>query len=211
VLCEKAIFDPSNRGSQNSDNTFITLNFIEVRPLSLHIVLIHYTGVDYFDKPVDARTDALDVLFTADYLLRTYPVSDFNFDGCEELEWNAKLAVASNFYALKSRIDSMRAMSGTNDVYIGLIPPAAGCSSPCGLGGEAPPTFSWTNRFSTQEQRTRSGMLWVARTRRDAYHRPILVTRIIRSTTASRGPASASAASIREALHCSIHRQQATT
>ena len=26
-------------------------------------------------------------------------------------------------------------MSGTNDVYAGLIPPAAGCGGVCGLGG----------------------------------------------------------------------------
>ncbi|CAJ2863936.1 Uncharacterised protein [Burkholderia pseudomallei] len=135
VLCEIAVFDPSNRGSQNSDVNFVTLTFIEVPALSLHSVLIHYTGVDFFDKPVDAQTTSFDVLFTADYLLRIYPVSDFNFDGCEVLEWNSKLAVTDNFYALKSTIDNMRAMSGTNDVYAGLIPPAAGCGGICGLGG----------------------------------------------------------------------------
>ncbi len=135
VLCQIAIFDPSNRSGQNSDTNFVTLDFIEVPPLSVHSVLIHYTGVNFFDQPVDARTTPFNVLFAMDYLLRTYPVSDFNFDGCEVLTWNAKLAVTSNFYLLKSKLDSMRALSGTNDLYIGLIPPAAGCGGICGLGG----------------------------------------------------------------------------
>ncbi|WP_157636785.1 hypothetical protein [Burkholderia ubonensis] len=135
VLCEIAIYDPNDETSPNRATLFITLNFVEAPTLNVHSVLIHYAGLNYFDQPVDAQATPIDVLFAMDYLLRTYPVSDFNFDGCEVLDWTDKLAITTNFYALKSKLDSMRALSGTNDLYIGLIPPEAGCGAVCGLGG----------------------------------------------------------------------------
>ena len=142
VLCEIAVYDPANWQSPNRDNSFLTVDLVEVPALRMHSVLIHYTGLNYYDQPVDARTTAWNTLFVADFLLRIYPVSDFVFDGCEVLEWNAQLKIPANFYRLKSKLDSMQAMSGTNDLYIGLIPPAANCSSPCGLGGGTALFFS---------------------------------------------------------------------
>ena len=134
VMYELVVFDPADY-STNVARLVETLDFIVVPPLSVHSILIHYTGVNYYNQPVDAQTNAFNVLFAMDYLLRTYPVSDFSFDGCEVLPWSDKLAVTANFHALYNMLGSMRAMSGTNDVFIGLIPPEAGCGAICGLGG----------------------------------------------------------------------------
>ena len=112
-----------------------SLSFVDVPTLKVHSVLIHYTGVDYFGNPVDKQTTGFDVLTTMDFVLRTYPVSDITSDGCEVLAWDRKLAVAANFMALDSQIASMRAMSGTDDLYIGIIPDEAGCGGISGLGG----------------------------------------------------------------------------
>ena len=135
VLCEIFVFDADDEFSMNMSRSFLTLDFVNVPPVNVHSVLIHYTGVDYFDKPVDKQTTGYNVLSALDYLLRTYPLSDFNFDGCEVLEWKDKLAIASNFLSLSAQLSSMRALSGTNDLYLGLIPPEAGCGGICGHGG----------------------------------------------------------------------------
>ncbi len=127
--------DHPNQANYAAQSKSVTVAFQNIPPLTVHGVLIHYTGPDYNNKPIDAQTTGLDLLESLDYVLRTYPVSDFNYDGCEVLPWSAKLAVAQNFYALSNKLGSMRAMSGTNDIYIGLIPPTANCSAPCGLGG----------------------------------------------------------------------------
>lgn len=148
VMYELIVFDPADRGSANVARRFETLNFAAVPALNVHSVLIHYTGVNFFDQPVDAQTNAFNVLFAMDYLLRTYPVSDFRFDGCEVLPWNEKLAVGANFYALSATLGSMRAMSGTDDVFIGLIPPQAGCGGVCGLGGGGSALFFSDNTLN---------------------------------------------------------------
>jgi hypothetical protein len=133
LQCSLTAFDPVN--PSDSDSTTFNLDFADVPPLPVHGVMIHYTGVDYFDKPVDAQPDGWDLLVTLDYVLRTYPFSGFQFDGCEVLPWSAKLAVTQNFYDLDSKLGDLQAMSGTNDLYIGLMPPEAGCGGICGLGG----------------------------------------------------------------------------
>lgn len=127
--------DHPNQANYAAQPLSVLVSFQNVPPLSVHGVLIHYTGPDYFNHPVDAQTTGLDLLESLDYVYRTYPISSFNYDGCEVLPWTAKLAVTQNFYDLFSKLGSMRALSGTNDLYIGLIPPEAGCGGICGLGG----------------------------------------------------------------------------
>ncbi|HEX3144359.1 MAG TPA: hypothetical protein VHQ64_10340 [Pyrinomonadaceae bacterium] len=117
------------------DEEILDLTFEDVPLLDVHSVLIHYQGPDFFDKPVDARATGLDVLLTLDYVLRTYPISGFNFDGCEVLTWTKKVATNQGFSDLHAQIASMRAMAGSSDTYIALLPPQAGCASTCGLGG----------------------------------------------------------------------------
>lgn len=127
--------DHPNQANYAAQSKSVAVAFQNVPPLTVHGVLIHYTGPDFFDKPIDKQTNGFDLLESLDYVLRTYPVSQFNYDGCEVLPWSAKLAVGQNFYDLDNKLGSLRAMSGTNDLYIGLIPPEANCGGICGLGG----------------------------------------------------------------------------
>lgn len=117
------------------DEEILDLTFEDVPLLDVHSVLIHYQGPDFFDKSVDAKATGLDVLLTLDYVLRTYPISGFNFDGWEVLTWTKKVATKQGFHDLKAQIDLMRAMAGSSDTYIALLPPQAGCAGTCGLGG----------------------------------------------------------------------------
>jgi hypothetical protein len=133
LICKATIEDAADP-SQHVLST-LRMDFEDLPPVDLHTVLVHYTGVDYFDKPVDAQPTPLDVLETLDYVMRTFPISDVTFDGCEVLPWAAKLAVGENFYNLAGQIGTLRALSGTDDLYIALIPPEAGCGGTCGLGG----------------------------------------------------------------------------
>src|SRR5260370_3412398 len=121
VQCSLSFFDPLNPG--DSDSSHFTLDFVDVPALAVHGVMIHYTGGDYVINPVDHHPNRRDLLFPLHYVLRTYPFSAFQFDGCEVLPWSAKLAVTQNFYDLYGKLGDLRAMSGTNDLYIGLMPP----------------------------------------------------------------------------------------
>ena len=131
------VFDPAHpdEASYAAIPLTVAAVFEDVPPLSVHGVLIHYTGPNFFDMPVDAQPSGFDLLQSLDYMLRTYPVGRLNFDGFEVLPWSAKLALTQNFNDLFGKLGTMRAMSGTHDLYIGLLPPEAGCGGVCGLGG----------------------------------------------------------------------------
>jgi len=112
-----------------------------VPALPVHGVLIHYTGPDFFNNPVDAMPTPLDVLVVADSVLRTYPINGFFFDGCEILQWSAKTSVTQNFLDLFNAIANLRALSGTDDIYWGILPNAAGCGGICGYGSNGSALF----------------------------------------------------------------------
>ncbi len=133
IHCAVKVFDPANPADVSE--TFIDLSFRLVPRLGVHGVLVHYTGVDYFDKPVDAQPNGLDLAVTLDWVFRTYPIPGIDYNGCVVLPWSAKLAVTQNFYDLFGTIASLKAMSRSSDIYVGLLPPAAGCGGICGLGG----------------------------------------------------------------------------
>jgi hypothetical protein len=133
IRCDVKVFDPAN--SASSVSTTVNLSFTPVPRLGVHGVLVHYTGVDFFDKPVDAQPTSLDFYATLDFVFRTYPIPGIDFNGFEVLPWSAKLAVTQNFNDLFGAVKNLRAMSGSSHVYVGLIPPAAGCGGTCGLGG----------------------------------------------------------------------------
>jgi hypothetical protein len=134
LLCELYIFDPADTNSANRNIIFPTLNFIAVPAIKVNSVLIHYTGLDYFNNPVDKQPNGYDVLAVCSYLLRTSAVSTINFDGCTVFQWSLQTSVAANFYLLFDYIGELRALSGTNDLYFGILPPEAGCGGVCGLG-----------------------------------------------------------------------------
>jgi hypothetical protein len=133
VSCQATVFDEKHPADFDQLNT--QLDFQTIPALPIHGVLIHYTGVDYFDQPVDAQPTGLDLAVTLDFVQRTYPINEIAYNGCTILNWSKKTAVATNFYDLKNRINVLRAMSGSNDLYAAVLPPAAGCGGTCGLGG----------------------------------------------------------------------------
>jgi hypothetical protein len=134
LACKLHVFDPDHPA--DSRDLAFSLDFVDVPPLDVHSVLLHYRGPDYWNTPVDVTATSLDVLVSLDYVLRTYPISDFNFDGCEVLDWTEKVATSQGIADLFAHVGDMRAMSGSNDIYICEMPGAVTCSSPCGLGGD---------------------------------------------------------------------------
>lgn len=139
VSCDLQLSDPAR--SDPPLHYQFTLRFEDVPVLPLHGVLIHYTGLDFFNNPVDATPTPLDVLVVADSVLRTYPISGFFFDGCEILQWSAQTSVTQNFVDLYNAIANLRALSGTDDIYWGILPNAANCGAVCGLGGNGTALF----------------------------------------------------------------------
>jgi hypothetical protein len=99
VDCKLVVFD-ANATTESVERTF-TLRFEAVPPVDVRTVLVHYTGVDFFDKPVDAQPDGWDALEAYDAILRTFPISDFVFDGCDVLPWDRKLADGGNFIGVR--------------------------------------------------------------------------------------------------------------
>lgn len=84
VACDLQLSDPAR--SLPPLHYRFTLQFESMPVLPVHGVLIHYTGPDFFNNPVDATPTPLDVLVVADSILRTYPINGFFFDGCEILQ-----------------------------------------------------------------------------------------------------------------------------
>jgi hypothetical protein len=132
VYCDLQLSDPA-RSTPPLHYEF-ALQFQVMPLLPVHSVLIHYTGPDYFDNPVDATPTPLDVLVGIDSLLRTYPINGVFFDGCEIMQWSAKTSVTQNFLNLFGTIANLRSLSGTDDIYLGILPNAAGCGGICGYG-----------------------------------------------------------------------------
>jgi hypothetical protein len=130
VQCHLEAFDPVNHLDLASAD--FVLSFVDVPLVPVHSVLIHYTG-PWAGPPTDHQATPLDVAFALDYVLRTFPLSGFVFDGCQVLEWSKDLTIAQNFYDLSGELAKLQAMSA-GDLYIGLIRGAA-CGGVCGLGG----------------------------------------------------------------------------
>jgi hypothetical protein len=64
LQCSLHVFDPQN--AANSDVNTFGLTFLNANPLRVHGVLVHYTGVDFFNKPVDAQPSGWDLLGSLD-------------------------------------------------------------------------------------------------------------------------------------------------
>ncbi len=139
INCEVEVFD-TNRPADVVPWS-LNLSFQLVPRLRVHGVLVHYTGLDYNDNPVDTQPTGLDLAVTCDYVFRTYPIPAIDYTGCTVLPWSAKVAVGQNFQDLFAAVAALQAMSGTGDIYAGLLPPAAGCGGICGLGGNGSALF----------------------------------------------------------------------
>jgi hypothetical protein len=132
IHCDVRVFDPAHPA--NVAETFMDLTFHVVPPLSVVGVLVHYTGVNFFDQPVDGQPTALDTLATLDWVSRAYPIPGIAFNGWTILPWTAKLAVTQNLLDLFYKVAALQALSASTDIYMGVMPPVAGCGGICGYG-----------------------------------------------------------------------------
>lgn len=131
--CILTLMDPPSGATIRTGK--FKLKFVNLPPVDFHSVLIHYTGVDYYDVPQDVQSDGWDVLEAIDFLLQNTPISKVNFDGCEIVKWDRKLAVGENFAALYDTVYALRAIADSSSLYLALIRQEAGCGGVCGLGG----------------------------------------------------------------------------
>lgn len=101
-----------------------TINFLfrESPKLDIHVVLIHYTGLDFYGVPIDAVPTEADVISTLDSMLRLYPTYDYRLTGIDVLLWTSQLSLTQNFCDLFKKIEQLRSHSNTKDLYVGIIP-----------------------------------------------------------------------------------------
>jgi hypothetical protein len=124
--------DPSNFRTRT-----MTLTFDEVPPVRVHGVLIHYTGRGL---NITAPT-GIDLINTLVWVGRTYPISGFAYTACDVVDFNGDLTVGggggcgTGWNQLFNTLWNMRVASGTNDVFVGLLPTGVPTSGVIGCGG----------------------------------------------------------------------------
>ncbi len=99
--------------------------------------LIHYTG-----RGLNiAAPTGVDLVNTLVWVGRVYPISGFNYTACEVVDFNGDLTVGggggcgTGWNQLFNMLWNMRAASGTNDVFVGLLPNGVPTSGVIGCGG----------------------------------------------------------------------------
>ncbi|HET7326307.1 MAG TPA: M66 family metalloprotease [Nocardioidaceae bacterium] len=131
-------FDPAYgpAGDLIASKEFV-VRFREVPEVRVHGVLIHYTGQG-LDIPAPTGGDLVDTLAWAS---RVHPISGFQYTGCDEIEFDGDLSAGgsgcgSGWGGLMTRLRNMRSASGTDDVYLGLLPRGIPSNvAGCGGGG----------------------------------------------------------------------------
>jgi hypothetical protein len=139
VTFKVTVWDPAHPADASSAflSRTITLTFDVVPRVRVHGVLIHYTG-----KGLDiAAPSGIDLVNTLVWVGRTYPIRGFNYTACEVVEFNGDLTVGggggcgTGWNQLFNMLWNMRAASGTNDVFVGLLPAGVPTSGVIGCGG----------------------------------------------------------------------------
>jgi hypothetical protein len=133
------VYDPAFPSDVSSPflSTTFSLTFDDVPLMRVHGVLIHYTGRG-LDIPAP---NGFDLINTLDYVWRSYPISSINYTACEVVEFNGDLTVGggggcgTGWNQLFNMLWNMRVASGTNDVFVGLLPPGVPTSGVIGCGG----------------------------------------------------------------------------
>lgn len=133
------VWDPAQPDDASASllSTTVSLTFDAVPRVRVHGVLIHYTG-----KGLDiAAPTGFDLVNTLAWVGKTYPVSGFNYTACDVVTFSGDLTVGggggcgTGWNQLFSLLWNMRAASGTNDVFVGLLPPGVPTSGVIGCGG----------------------------------------------------------------------------
>lgn len=129
------VFDSANPANKRTQ--VITLNFETAPQVRVHGVLIHYTGRG-LNIPAPS---GIDLLNTLEYLFKTYPINGINYTACEVIDFNGDLTVGggggcgTGWNQLFTTLWNMRSASGTNDVFVGLLPLGVPTSGVIGCGG----------------------------------------------------------------------------
>lgn len=134
------VFDPAhpNDTAYSSRPVSFSATFDSVPYPRIHGVLIHYTGRG-MDIPAPT---GFDLVNTLDWVARVYPITYFNYSpGCDIVEFSGDLTVGggggcgTGWNQLFNMLWNMRAASGTNDVFVGLLPTGVPTSGVIGCGG----------------------------------------------------------------------------
>ncbi|HEX9131871.1 MAG TPA: hypothetical protein VF844_06240 [Ktedonobacteraceae bacterium] len=133
------LFDPAHPGNPTYTSASVTFysSFGVVPRVRIHGVLIHYTGLG-MNIP---HPSGFDLINTLAYLGKTYPISGFNYTACDVVDFNGDLTVGggggcgTGWNQLFNMLWNMRAASGTNDVFVGLLPSGVPTSGVIGCGG----------------------------------------------------------------------------
>jgi hypothetical protein len=133
------VFDAShpNEVGYTSKSMSVTLSFGAVPQVRVHGVLIHYTG-----RGMDiAAPSGLDLVDTLAWVARVYPISGFTYTACEVIDFGGDLTVGggggcgAGWNDLFGQLWNMRVASGTNDVFVGLLPTGTPTGGVIGCGG----------------------------------------------------------------------------
>src|ERR1700733_11464490 len=90
--------------------------------LKVQIVNIHYSGPDTNGRLMNKNASLTEVFTTLNEILRIYPISHINCTGIETIDWSRQLNFDENKEALLQLISTLRTISGSNALYIGILP-----------------------------------------------------------------------------------------
>jgi hypothetical protein len=141
------VWDIANPDFQSQTKTQY-VGFGNVPLPRVHGVLIHYKGTNASHSgnlDIAAPTGS-DLVATLAPMIRLYPISGIDYTGCDVIDFDGDLTTplpssgcGTGWDQLMTRLGNMRSGSGTNDVYVGLLPnfvPLGGVSG-CGGNGVA--------------------------------------------------------------------------
>lgn len=160
VIFTIKVWDVANPSFASTAQTQLA-GFAPVPMPRVHGVLIHYTGTNAahtgnLDIPAPTGADLVNTLAP---VIRVYPIRSFSYTGCTEIDFDGDLTTplpasgcGTGWDDLMETIGNMRSASGTDDVYVGLLPsgvPLGGVGG-CGGGGVAVSSINASMTFAQE-------------------------------------------------------------